>query len=247
MAHKKSEADARPEILHQNLVDYLGRRIVNGTLAAGTVLTLQGICENLDVSRTVAREGIRVLENMGLVTSRRRIGITVAPFENWKVLDPTLMMWRLDDDETRAHQLLTFMELRQALEPAAASLAARNASERQQRRLQEIASDMVRLAKKGKGATPEFLALDVEYHELLLRAGGNEMFAAISEVIRAVLIGRTHWGLQPEFPDMEAMGCHLRLADAVATRDEVAAHAASYRLVEIAIIELGDLETQVRG
>ncbi|MGH3950638.1 MAG: hypothetical protein ACRDSE_16225, partial [Pseudonocardiaceae bacterium] len=47
------------------------------------------------VSRTVARETMRVLESMGLVVSRRRVGITVRPLGEWNVFDPRVIWWRL--------------------------------------------------------------------------------------------------------------------------------------------------------
>ena len=61
-------------------------RIAAGTLAVGQVLTLD-ICQEYAV-RSVAREAIRVLESMGLVASRRRVGITIQPRHKWNVFDP---------------------------------------------------------------------------------------------------------------------------------------------------------------
>ena len=57
----------------------LGGRIVRGDLAPGTVLTLEQLCREGEVSRTIAREVVQVLSSMGLVESRRRTGVTVLP------------------------------------------------------------------------------------------------------------------------------------------------------------------------
>jgi DNA-binding FadR family transcriptional regulator len=40
------------------------------------------------VSRSVAREAIRVLESMGMVESRRRVGITIQPADKGMSLIP---------------------------------------------------------------------------------------------------------------------------------------------------------------
>ena len=73
---------------HANVLSALGSRIAAGKLAVGQVLTLDDICHEYAVSRSVAREAIRVLESMGLVASRRRVGITIQPSDKWNVFDP---------------------------------------------------------------------------------------------------------------------------------------------------------------
>jgi len=65
--------------LHDPVLEKLGMEIAAGELPAGHVLTLDGIQERFGISRTVAREAMRILESMGLVESRRRVGITVRP------------------------------------------------------------------------------------------------------------------------------------------------------------------------
>ena len=71
----------RPNVgeLHASLLDALGAAMVSGRLPAGHVLTLDGVGAEHGVSRSVAREAIRVLESMGMVASRRRVGITIQP------------------------------------------------------------------------------------------------------------------------------------------------------------------------
>ena len=60
--------------LHRNLLAALGTGIASGKYPAGQVLTLDGVSAEHGVSRSVAREAIRVLESMGMVASRRRVG-----------------------------------------------------------------------------------------------------------------------------------------------------------------------------
>ena len=49
---------------HASVLSALGGRIASGRLDVGQVLTLDGICHEYAVSRSVAREAIRVLESM---------------------------------------------------------------------------------------------------------------------------------------------------------------------------------------
>ena len=74
--------------LHGNLLAALGTGIASGKYPAGQVLTLDGVSAEHGVSRSVAREAIRVLESMGMVASRRRVGITIQPSEQVERLRP---------------------------------------------------------------------------------------------------------------------------------------------------------------
>lgn len=199
--------------LHDPVLEKLGTEIASGELPAGHVLTLDGIQERFGVSRTVARETMRILESMGLVESRRRVGITVRPFESWNVFDPRVIWWRLAGPG-RGAQLRTLTELRIAVEPLAAGAAARSATTAQRARVVELAGTLRRLGEAAE--LTEFMELDVEYHALLLQASGNEMFGALADVVAAVLRGRTQLGLMPHQPVPQALDLHEAVAHAVA-------------------------------
>ena len=81
---------------HRDVLGELGRRIAAGTIRPGSVLTLAGIEQDQGASRTVVREAVRVLESIGMVESRRRVGITVRPREHWDAFDPQLIQWNLE-------------------------------------------------------------------------------------------------------------------------------------------------------
>ncbi|MEU6645449.1 FCD domain-containing protein [Saccharomonospora sp. NPDC046836] len=200
------------EVRHSTVLDALGSEITSGELPAGHVLTLDRIQERFGVSRTVARETMRILESMGLVTSRRRVGITVQPREAWNVFDPRVIWWRLSGSG-RPAQLRSLTELRIAVEPLAASAAARSASAAQRDHIVHLAAEMRALGEAGR--LDDFLELDVAFHTLLLRASGNEMFGALADVVAVVLRGRTQLGLMPHQPVPEALDLHEEAARAV--------------------------------
>ena len=70
---------------------------------------------------------MRVLESMGLVAARRRVGITVLPPARWNPFDPDIIRWRLAGPDRLRH-LQSLSELRSAIEPLAARLAAAHAT-----------------------------------------------------------------------------------------------------------------------
>lgn len=226
-------------VLHTTVLDTLGRRITSGDAPAGTPLTLESIGTEFGVSRTVAREVMRLLEGLGLVRSKRRVGIVVLGIEDWNVLDPRVIRWRLEGPGRDA-QLRTLTELRHAVEPLAAAGAARHATDAERAELVAAAARMRLLGEAGD--LEEFLALDVRFHEILLRASGNEMFGALAGVVAAVLSGRTHLGLMPASPVPEALDQHEAVARAVADADPEAAEAAMAAIVGEVRSALGGVE-----
>ncbi|PXX08371.1 FadR/GntR family transcriptional regulator [Mycolicibacterium moriokaense] len=222
-------SEANVGALHDNLLTALGTAIVSGEYPAGEVLTLDGVSAQHGISRSVAREVIRVLESMGLVASRRRVGITIQPAHKWNVFDPQLIRWRLESGD-RAAQLVSFSELRRGFEPAAAALAARRADPHQCRILAAAVSDMVVHGRSGD--LDAYLLADKIFHQTLLEASGNEMFRALNGVVAEVLTGRTHHGMMPAVPNPAAIELHDQVARAIRLRDEEAAERAMRAIID---------------
>lgn len=215
--------------LHDSVLTALGTAIVSGEYSEGQVITLDGVSARHQVSRSVAREAIRVLESMGMAASRRRVGITIQPSHRWNVFDPRLIRWRLDSED-RAAQLASLSELRRGFEPAAAALAARRADPHQCRILAAAVSDMVVHGRTGD--LESYLLADKIFHRTLLEASGNEMFRALNDVVAEVLSGRTHHGMMPDKPNPEAIALHDEVARAIRLGDEDAAERAMRAIID---------------
>ncbi|WP_157156860.1 MULTISPECIES: FadR/GntR family transcriptional regulator [unclassified Diaminobutyricimonas] len=201
-----------PPSLHSRVVDDLGRLIVSGDAAPGSVMLADELERRLGVSRSVIREAVRVLESMGLVEAVKRVGIRVLPISRRNAFDPQLIQWRLGGDGLGA-QLRSLTELRSAVEPTAAELAAQHSPPELSAELMTIAAQMRSAGRAGD--LDRFLELDIHFHRLVLHGSGNEMFAALDDSIAAVLTGRTSLGLMPTHPHEEAMQWHVDVADAI--------------------------------
>lgn len=219
------------EPLLTSILDTLGEQIISGALEPGYTFTLQDLSTRFGISRTVAREVMRALEQLGLVSSSRRVGIKVLPAEHWSVFNRSVINWRLSCAEQRPAQITSLNELRTAVEPVAASLAATHATPAQAQRLLELAHLLVELSGAGAGNTPEFLDADKEFHTLILHASGNEMFSTLADPIMHVLEGRTRYGIMPDEPSLPAMRIHIDLAQAIADGDASASELASRNLL----------------
>jgi DNA-binding FadR family transcriptional regulator len=215
--------------LHSSLLTALGTGIVSGRYPPGDVLNLEGVSAAHGVSRSVAREAIRVLESMGMVAPRRRVGITIQPPAKWNVFDPRLIRWRLDAGD-RAAQLVSLSELRRGIEPVAAALAARRADPDQCRIMAAAVSDLVVHGRSGD--LEAYLLADKVFHSTLLEATGNEMFRALNDVVAEVPTGRDHHPMMPIRPNPAAIELHEQVAHAIRLGDEVAAERAMRAIVD---------------
>lgn len=211
-----------PADLHGDVLDDLGRRIVSGELSDGEVLTLAQLEQEYGASRTLVRETVRVLESMGMLASRRRVGITVQPRTRWDQFDPKIIQWTLHGEGRQQH-LEALMELRVAVEPMAAALAARRASDAQRTEIQRLAEVLDDLGRRGLGDTEPYLDADLAFHALVLAASGNPLLAALERPVREVLTGRTRLGLHPSTPAPGTLEQHLRVAVDIARGDDAAA------------------------
>ena len=214
--------------LHSSVVEGWGRDIVYGNLAPGSRILTDQMVTSLGVSRTVVREAVRVLESMGLVRPLRRVGITVLPSEQWNPFDPNVLRWRLAGPDRMA-TLRALSELRGAVEPAAARLAARHATPEQ---CGALTGSVIGMTVTARAANAEdYLAHDSTFHSTLLRASGNPMFAGLTTVVTAVLSGRTRHALMPIVAEPEALRLHQVVAGAVQSGDGAAAEEAMRGIV----------------
>ncbi|MEV7547253.1 MULTISPECIES: FCD domain-containing protein [unclassified Streptomyces] len=221
--------------LHSQVLDTLGLAITAGEHPPGSVLRTDGIAGRFGASRTVVREVVRVLESMRLVESRRRVGVTVRPPEEWNVYDPHVIRWRLAGAD-RPRQLRSLTVLRSAVEPVAAGLAASRATPEQCARLTEAALGMVRTSRGHQ--LEGYLLHDVAFHRTVLEASGNEMFARLGDVVAEVLTGRTEHAVMFHDPDPAAVTLHVRVAEAVREGDAAAAEALTREIALGALEEL---------
>ncbi|GAB2766727.1 FCD domain-containing protein [Terrabacter koreensis] len=229
--------DAPRPALHASVLDTLGREIVSGDLPAGTVLRIDQLDERHGVSRSVVREAVRVLDSMGLVEARKRLGVRVLPSSSWNVFDPRVIRWRLDGPG-REEQLLSLGDLRRGIEPVAAELAAAHASPEQ---CGAMVGAVVQMAVHAKSGDLEaYLRADQLFHATLLAASGNEMLAALGDVVGEVLAGRTHHDLMPSTPNPVAVRLHGDVAEAVQSGDGAAASAAMQAIIAEASDALRD-------
>ncbi|PJM78125.1 FadR/GntR family transcriptional regulator [Bifidobacterium felsineum] len=215
--------------LHDRLLDEWGMAVVSGEVATGERLPEPNMDGDAAPSRTVTREVTRVLESMGLVSVKRKAGATANPIEQWNILDPQVIQWRLRGPH-RISALHELSQLRAAVEPVAARLSASHATAEHWATLTRAAIEMV--AHSDHADEAEYLEADILFHRTLLEASGNLMFAALGDVIASTLTGRTQHELMPKVADQTALGWHTEVAALIRKGDGAAAEATMRQIVD---------------
>jgi DNA-binding FadR family transcriptional regulator len=176
-----------PRGLHGALIHDLGRKIVGGAHPAGVALSLDGLCAEYQASRPTVREALRVLESKGLLKIRQSLGTRVQPVDQWNLLDADVVAWRLAGGD-RAQQVRELLQMRLAVEPVAAGLAAQVPDPSIVARLEAALTAM--RAAADDGDLRAFTEADVEFHATLLSGCGNRMFPLLTVLVATALEAR---------------------------------------------------------
>ena len=233
-------------VLYTPILESIGTDIVSGKLASGSFLTLESIQSRFGVSRTVARECMRILESKRLVASRRRTGIMVQPRDVWNAFDKQVIRWRLDSDD-RPNQLRSLTELRLGVEPFAANLAASRSTEEEQDNLRQAAGEMRVFGEAGR--LDRYLAADIEFHRIVLRSSHNEMYAALVEPVIEAVLERPLQGHTHAYPVPTSIDLHEAVMVSICNGDSEAAEREMLHLlsdVRAGISEAWDREQEGR-
>ena len=110
------------------LVNSLMPAILCGTLAEGGALPSDHqLGSEHNVSRTVVREAFRILGAKGLIEAKPRSGTRVAPMSSWALWDPDVLECLAETDHAARFDP-HIADMRAAIEPALAALAASRAN-----------------------------------------------------------------------------------------------------------------------
>jgi DNA-binding FadR family transcriptional regulator len=206
--------------LHRNLMRVLIGDIVGGVYPAGSALPREAdLAARFGVSRGVARESLRGLEERGLVTVKHGRGATVNPDTRWDVFDPYVLAALLAGEQG-AEILAEYLECRRILEIEAASLAAERATETDLVNLSDAFARMSAGAERVLGnpaAEDLFHEADVAFHQAL---------SNMTEPVHQALAAARRPLARPEHRLERGLPEHRRILAAIASRDPEEARAA---------------------
>lgn len=162
---------ARSTNLVDEVQEQIKRMILGGQYMEDDYLPSEGdLAKKFNVSHATVRESIRSLEVRGFVERQHGKGILVTK-KNGEVMTQSLR----DMVEMNQIGIRDILEVRCALETAAAELAAERADAEDIKRMEEAVDGMIR----AKNIIPDYINYDFEFHLNLVKASKNKMLINI--------------------------------------------------------------------
>jgi DNA-binding GntR family transcriptional regulator len=210
-------ADGIGPRLAMRVYDTVLARLISQEIRPGQRITVDELSRELGVSQTPMREALAMLESAGLVQKTHLVGYRAAP-------------------QLNREQFEQLFDLRLALEPLAASKAAKYQTQEQRARMLASASEMGELAARilqGSEAPPSysvFAQMDSQLHDLIAESSGNPLLHdSVSRLHAHLQLFRLY--KNSEVPS-EAIAEHAVLVDAIIASDARSSAAAMRRHLE---------------
>jgi DNA-binding FadR family transcriptional regulator len=206
---------------HRDVMRVLIADIASGRRAVGEMLAKEvDLAAEFEVSRGVARETIRALEERGLISVKHGRGATVNEPARWDVFDPDVLAASLESEHS-ADVLAEYLECRRIVEVEAAGMAAERAGKREIENLAVALEGMEHEAARppSQAAEERFHEADIRFHQALIAATGNRALGQLVERIQSALLLARFPLARPEHREEVALPEHRRILDAVAAGD----------------------------
>lgn len=177
---------AHADNLTRRVVEALGEAIVTGVYGDDTPFPIEAeLCTRFEVSRSVVREAVKMLTAKGLLSARPRRGTQVEPEAHWNLLDPDVLRWLLER-KFSLELLAEFTQVRLAMEPRAAALAAQHVRQGNAGLLAPVRDALARMQAASAGCDDP-LASDIAFHVAILHASGNRFYSQLRELVETAL------------------------------------------------------------
>jgi DNA-binding FadR family transcriptional regulator len=224
-AARAQPADALGRNLTFGMLEALGRAIVTGQYDERRFPTEAELAAEHKVSRSVTREAVKMLTAKGLLTARPRKGTSVQPPAHWNLFDADVLRWLLER-KFSLELLRQFSELRIAIEPAAAALAATAADAGALAAIREG----FRRMEAAEAGSDDPLDSDIAFHIAVLKASSNPFYMQFRDVVTTAL--RSSIRFTNRFHGRTAsLPAHREVLDAIEAGDPAGAHAAMRAII----------------
>jgi len=201
----------RGQNLTYSIVDHIGIAIVTGVYSVDNPVPIEAeLCRRYDASRPVLREAVKMLTAKGLLGAMARRGTWVQPEDKWNLLDPDVLGWLLERKFSPA-LLIEFTQLRLAVEPGAAMLAARIAGPEEKAALRH-ALERMQAADRGDD---DPLESDIAFHAAVLRASRNRFYAQLTGFTSTALRFSIRMTNRYKGVRLASVADHKKVADAI--------------------------------
>lgn len=172
-SRQDSTVAVKVRTLPGQVASHLVPRIVDNRYPDGQAPSELQICQEFGVSRSVAREALKILASLDIVQISQGRRVSIRPPEEWDYLNPLLAEWL---PEQQVRQLLRELHgMRLLLEPELAAMAAQRISAEARARIREQLERMAGL----EDAPEDYLEADLAFHMEICRAADNRVLDRI--------------------------------------------------------------------
>lgn len=168
------------------------------------------LVEQLDVSRTVVREALNLLETRGLIRVEHGRGAIVSADTAHALHNGLGVLMRMQPST-----LWELMEMRKALEVEVAGLAAERAAPEDIASMHAVLDRM----RENTNAPEGYVDADVEFHNLLARSARNSVFLMMMEPIVDLLLASRRMTGSREANAKRALRAHEAILEKVEAKD----------------------------
>jgi len=196
-------------LLSQQAYDKLEKMLVSLELKPGHIYSEKELAEIMGFGRTPLREALQKMSSIDLVEIIPRMGIKIS--------------------EIILYRQLAILEARRPLDELIAICATRRSSDKQKKKLIEMAEEMEKAVKESD--VQEYLRLDYAFDELLDQASRNKFTTRALDPLH--IHCRRFWVAYQRYDNMDqAAILHEKLMRAVATGNEEMSGKAANELVD---------------
>ncbi len=226
-----------------SIVQDLGVSIVTGVYSSTNPFPVEAdLCTQFGASRSVLREAVKMLTAKGLLGARPRQGTWVQPETSWNLLDPDVLGWLLERKFSYS-LLIEFTQVRLAVEPHAAALAAVVAGPAGRAGIRAAIERMI-AAERGED---DPLEPDIAFHVAVLQASGNRFYTQLRELIDTALRFSIRMTNRRKGVRLASVADHKRVSDAILAGDAVQAEIAMRELIQEALDLIQKAESEDAG
>jgi DNA-binding FadR family transcriptional regulator len=202
---------SRPPLLHVTVQESLRSYIEENKLKPGDALPPESfLAQQLGVSRNSVREAIKALESIGILETRRGIGVFVKEFSFQPLLDN--LAYGLGDTLRDVEEL---RELRRVLEVGLIHKTIDMIGEEDLAALREVTERMRQRAERNESFAEE----DEQFHRLLFRCQNNRMLTGLIEIFWRAFYKASNFANLANADPLATWRDHHEIVEAIAARD----------------------------
>lgn len=208
---KQVKPITRAPLLHVSVQESLRGFIVDNDLEAGAALPPESfLAKQLGVSRNSVREAIKALESLGILETRRGVGVFVRAFSFAPLIDN--LAYGLGD---RLRDVDELREIRRVLEVGLIDRIIAEITDTDIADLRQVTERMRVRAERGQS----FPAEDQEFHLLLFRCHGNRTLTGLIDVFWQAFYKASDFANLANEDPLATWRDHHEIVEAIAARD----------------------------